>query len=382
MNMATYRGVSLWDVSEEGTAMCMKAAESSLELLQLCAEKTGCKFEVLERGGLPVFLRRLCKKQAFAGGILCFAAGLFLLSSFIWVVQIEGNERISKGELLTACKEMGLYSGAWKRHVDTQTVTEGLLESFRDIAWVSVGICGTGATVKLSETIEKVEMIDKDTPCDIVAAEDGVILQITAEQGTPVVAAGDVVKKGDVLISSALTIGLEGEEQHTEYTVAEGTVTARIWQRLTEELPLRYDETVYSGVEKENHSFVFSGKELDIIHPDGQIKWEKELLFEKTFHMGDLKLPFVWRKEQWRAYETAQRERSAEAAKTLLKENIRKDVEKSLSPSDRIESIAIQYETYVNCVRANAEVTLVKGIEEKSKIKIKEEKEQENTDEL
>ncbi len=380
MNMATYRGVSLWDVSEEGTGMYMKAAESSLELLQLCAEKTGCKFEVLERGGLPVFLNRLCKKQAFAGGILCFAAGLFLLSSFIWVVQIEGNERISKEALLTACKEMGLYSGTWKRSVDTQTVTEGLLESFGDIAWVSVGIHGTGATVKLSETIEQVEVIDKDTPCDIVAATDGVILQITAERGTPVVAAGDVVKKGDVLISSALTIGLEGEEQHTEYTVAEGTVTARVWQRLTESLPLQYEETVYSGVEKENHSFVFSGKELDIIHPDGQIKWEKELLFEKTFHMGDLKLPFVWRKERWRAYETVQRERSVETAKTLLEESIRKDVEKSLLPHDKIESIAIQYETYANCVCANAEVTLVKGIEEKSKIK--EEKEQENTDEL
>lgn len=39
-----------------------------------------------------------------------------------------------------------------------------------------------------------------------------VILQITAERGTLLVAAGDVVKKGDVLISSALTIGLEGEE--------------------------------------------------------------------------------------------------------------------------------------------------------------------------
>lgn len=142
-------------------------------------------------------------------------------------MRIEGNERLSKEELLSACREMGLYPGVRKRSVDTQAVTNGLLEDFADISWVSVGIHGTDATIRLAETIEGVEIIDKETPCDIVASTDGVILQITAERGTPLVAAGDVVKKGDVLISSALTIGLEGEEQHTEYTAAEGTVTAR-----------------------------------------------------------------------------------------------------------------------------------------------------------
>ncbi len=378
--MATYRGISLWDISEEGAAMCMKAAENHLELLQLCAEKTGCKFEILERGGLPVFLSRLCKKQAFAAGLLCFAAGLLLLSSFVWVVRIEGNERLPEGELLAACEKMGLHAGAWKRSVDTRAVTEGLLEGFADIAWVSVGIRGTDATVRLSETIERVEMPEQDTPYDIVAAADGVILQITAERGTPVALAGDVVKKGDVLISSALTIGLEGEEQHTEYTAAEGTVIARVWQWLTEEVPLQYEETIYSGVEKENDSLIFSGQELDLLHPDGQMKWEKELLFERAFRLGDFKLPLVWRRERWRAYETVTRERSVEAAKTILEEKIGEAAKKGLSPQDKIESITIQYESRADCVRANAELTMVKRIEEKSRMK--EEKEQENTDEL
>ncbi len=69
--------------------------------------------------------------------------------------------------------------------MDTQAVTNGLLEDFADISWVSVGIHGTDATIRLAETIEGVEIIDKETPCDIVASADGVILQITAERGTP-----------------------------------------------------------------------------------------------------------------------------------------------------------------------------------------------------
>lgn len=77
---------------------------------------------------------------------MCFAAGLYLLSSFVWVMRIEGNERLSKEELLSACREMGLYPGVRKRSVDTQAVTNGLLEDFADISWVSVGIHGTDAT--------------------------------------------------------------------------------------------------------------------------------------------------------------------------------------------------------------------------------------------
>lgn len=265
MNMAAFRGIYLWDVTREGAAMTMKAAGSSLDILQACAEKTGCSMEVLGRGGLPVFFRRFRRRQVWTAGLLCFAAGLYLLSSFIWTVRVEGNERLTEEELLSVCGEMGLKPGVWKRRVDTEAIANGLLLRFSDISWVSVGVEGTDVTIKLAETIEKAERIDRETPCDIVAAQDGVIVQITAERGTPKVQAGDVVKKGDILISSELIIGLEGEEQHTAYTAAEGTITARIWQKLTEEMPLRYKEVVYNGVEKENHSLLFGERELDIL---------------------------------------------------------------------------------------------------------------------
>lgn len=379
MNMAAYRGVYLWEVSREGVGITMKAAGSSLSLLQSCAEKTGCRLEILHRGGLPVFLGRLRKRQVWAAGLLCFAAGLYFLSSFVWAVRIEGNERLSGEALLSACRQMGLRAGVPKRSVDTQAVTDGLLEQFSELSWVSVGVHGTSATIRLAETIEKVERVDKQTPCDIVAAEDGVILQITAERGTPLVAAGDVVKKGDVLISSALTIGLEGEAQHTEYTAAEGAVTARIWRHLAEELPLQYEQTVYSGVEKENHSLLFSDKELDILHPDGDLQWERELLSERTFGLGDVKLPLKWRKERWRAYETVQKERTAEQAKTLLEEKLRKNAENLLSAYGTIEEIELKFEPFANRVRAEARVTMAERIDEKNQIT---EKEQEEPNEL
>ena len=365
MNMAAFRGVYLWDISYEGAAVTMKADGGSMEILEACSQKTGCSMEILGWGGLPAFLRRFRRRHVWSAGVLCFAAGLYLLSSFIWTVEVEGNERLETEDLLSACEKMGLQPGAWKHGVDTEAVTKGLLMQFSDISWVSVGIKGTDVTIRLAETIEKAERIARATPCDIIASADGVIVQITAERGTPMVQTGDVVKKGDVLISSELLIGLEGEEQHTEYTAAEGAVTARIWQKLTEELPLQYEETIYSGVEKENHSIVFSEKELDIIHPDGAGKWEKTVLEEQPLALGDFRLPLSLKKEIWKEYEILEKTRTMEETKSILEENLRKKTEKLLSPYGKIEDSMITFEEYADSVRGEAEITLLERIDEK-----------------
>ena len=365
MNMAAFRGVYLWDIAYEGAAVTMKAAGGSLDILEACAQKTGCSMEVLGWGGLPAFLRRFRRRQVWSAGLLLFAAGLYLLSSFIWTVRVEGNERLETAELLSACEDLGVKPGVWKRGVDTAEITNRLLVQFSDISWVSVSIKGTDVTIKLAETIEKAERIDRETPCDIVASADGVIVQITAERGTPKVKPGDVVKKGDVLISSELLIGLEGEEQHTEYTAAEGAVTARIWQRLTEELPLQYEEIQYSGVEKENHSIVFSEKELDIIHPDGAGQWEKTLLSEQPLALGDFELPLHLKKEIWKEYEILEKTRTLEEAKSILEEILRKKTENYLSTYGKIEDSKITFEEYADSVRGEAEITLLERIDEK-----------------
>jgi len=381
VNMAAFRGVPLREVAREGASVTMKAAGGSEDILFACAEKTGCTVEILSYGGLPVILNRFRKKQAWSFGLLLFAAGLYILSSFVWTVRVEGNERMAEKDILSACEEMGLRPAAWKKNVDTAAVTKGLLTQFSELSWVSVGIHGTDAVIRLAETIEKAEMVDRVTPCDVVAAQDGVIVSVTAERGTPLVQAGDVVQKGDVLISSELPVGAEGEEQYTDYTAAEGAVTARIWQRLTEEMTFRYEEKQYSGVEEKNGSILFSEKELDIIHPDGAGKWEKTMLSEQPLMLGDFRLPLSLKREIWKEYEIVEKERTLEETKSLLEEELRKKTENLLSPYGKIENIEIRFEEYADSVRAEAEATLLDRIDEKRPTE-SEERERENLNEF
>lgn len=362
MNMLSYRGVYLWDVAPQGVGVSMKVPLSSMEILEGCAEKTGCTIEVLFYGGLPARLRRFRGRQVLGAGLLFFAAGLYLLSSFVWIIQVEGNERVSGEEILSYCADLGLRPGAWKQGVEPAEITKALLEGFEDISWVSVGITGTDVTIKVAETIEKAPVIDKETPCDMIATTDGVVLKITAERGTPLVQTGDVVKKGDVLISSQVMIGLEGEEQHPAYVAAEGVVTARIWNRLTEELPLTYEVPVFATEEETNTSLSFWGYEVDFIKPSIQGEFQREILFQKELALGDFKLPIAVKKERIQPYVMETKSRTIEEAKAQLTEILREKTTQSLSPYGTIEDIKIVFDEYTDRVRAEGEGSLTERI--------------------
>ncbi len=362
MNMASYRQVLFWDAKANATGMVMKTSWSGLRALEYCAEKTGCHLEVVAYGGLPAKWRKYKGRQFLMAGLLFFIVGLYVLSSFVWVVDVEGNERLSKEELLSSCAEWGLRPGAWKAHVDTETITKQLLSSFADISWVSVSIQGTDATIQLAETIEKTEMIDKETPQDIVAEKDGVILQITAQRGTPLVQAGDVVKAGDVLISSEIQVGVEGEEIHSEYVAAQGSVMARTWQNMTEELPLQYTEKVLQGEVQKNRIWIWNDKKLDIIKPNMTGDFETKVISQKPLSLGDFRFPILLQTEQYQPYITQPKTRTVEQAKKELEQICNQKAKQTLQQNETIEQIEMKYEVYTDCVRAICKATLSEEI--------------------
>lgn len=364
LNMASYRNVYFWDVDSSGTGLKMKTSLAGLREAEYCAAKTGCTLEVLARGGLPARYRRFRKREALWAGAVCFALGLYLLSCFVWTLEIEGNERLEEESLLSACAQMGLSPGVWKNSVDMDAVTEGLLTQFHDLSWVSISMDGTKVTVRLAETIEAPEIVEKEVPSDIVAAKDGVILSISAERGTPLVKPGDVVKAGQVLISSQITGETEGETSYAAQTAAAGSVTAKTWMEWSEELPLSYLEKEYTGEEKTDHALLLGDTAVNLFHPAEEEHCDKEVVFQEYLSLGDAQFPVGWRKVCLRYYRETEKSRTVEEAKTELESSLRQKAEDYLQEDGILEHMEIRYEVYADCVKAVATAEMTEEIAE------------------
>ncbi|MDR1663332.1 MAG: sporulation protein YqfD [Clostridiales bacterium] len=327
VNLAAKRGVYLWDAERpDGGALIFNVSVKGFRALKGCARKSGCKFKIKDKRGLPFVLYRYRKRKALLGGIIFFIAALYTLTSFVWQIEVKGNERISRDDIVAYCESAGLKTGAFKHTLNAKGVREGLLRYFTDITWADVHIKGTRATVTLSETIPKQEIIDRKTPCDIVAAKDGLITGIVAGAGKPLVKVNDVVKAGEVLVSGKLEMNSDLNGQYFEYVHSYAEVWARRYTEISFSVPLNYTEKAYTGRETSRRSveLLFAGGKL-IHFPGSSIPFENydKITKHKQIHFSkDYPLPVILVTEVYTEFIAEARERTVEDAKALAERMI------------------------------------------------------------
>ena len=268
INMAAYRGVYFWDVCEHDGGIAVKCSLAAFRSLRPHAKKTKSRIRIIERHGLPFIFHRYRKRRLLAAGALLFASALYFMASFVWLIEVEGNERLSNDEIISILDEAGLYIGALKAGIDYRDTEQALMSFFsEDIAFASVSIRGTRALITIHETILPPEIVDYSIPADIIAAKDGLIISIATARGRPLVRAGDVVAAGDVLVSGELRIAASDFDE-TLYTVehvrADSRVMARMYYNLYIEVPFQFYEKIFTGNVSRNYGIIISDREYGI----------------------------------------------------------------------------------------------------------------------
>lgn len=98
-----------------------------------------------------------------------------------------------------------------------------------------IDLNGTNAKIEVVEADKKPEIIDPEDYCSIVSDKEGVIVKITAKNGTQIANVGDIVKKGSLLIGG----WIEGKYTGTRYVHSEGEILAKVWYSKKEKISLK-----------------------------------------------------------------------------------------------------------------------------------------------
>lgn len=201
INMAMIRGIYLWDIHQEKEGYySLKVRVGGYKALRYLVRRNSCKAKITKKGGFPFVLMRYKKRKVLASGILFFCIVLYTLSSFVWSIEVIGNERVKKDELISVIEANGLRVGALKNTLDKEKIKYQLLKQQPELAWVNIQIQGTKAIIEVVEKTPVPQNIETKA-ADIVAANDGKIEELLILSGTPLVKEGDRVKKGQLIIS-------------------------------------------------------------------------------------------------------------------------------------------------------------------------------------
>ena len=299
-----------------------------------------CRIRVKKRYGAKFFFNRLKKRKAFVIGAAIFVIFLTILSSSIWRIDIEGIDRIYAGKIIDVVNEMNAGIGIFKAKCDTKALELQIKKALPEVDWVIVDINGVVMNIKVVETVDGVEMIDK-TPCSIISEVTGEIVSINALKGDAAVKAGDKIVPGQLLINGII----EREEAPDFHRVinAIGHIKARVTYTGNASIKLdELDEKVYTEKEKCVYSITVFGKKLALNKvPDFEYydKVEEEY---NLFSEGRL-FPIVATRTVYREYTPFTAEELKEKAQESVMKRAYNDAVRTMPISAKIETQDIKY---------------------------------------
>lgn len=299
MNICLHRQILLWDIKfQKEQLVTMKLSIKGFRLLRPIAKKTRCRVRIINKIGMPFVFNRYRRRKVFYAGVVIFAALMYVMTSFIWCVEITGNKKLQTSQLENALAGNGIKTGILKYRINTDEAIAGMMLDVKDISWISIIVKGTKVKVDLRERTEMPVIVPKNIPCDVVAAKDGFVKQVIATEGVEAVGEGDTVRKGQVLISG--NIPMKGEDKKFRQVHAMGTVTARTWYE--EQVPVKMTEVKRLKTGKAVHDYaliLFSWK-LDLFHVKNKYQDYSIEKAGKKLSIGEnFVLPVEWVTVSW-----------------------------------------------------------------------------------
>ena len=226
---------------------------------QRIAQRSHCSFEVVKSFGGIGAVRLALRRVSVVAALLVMIALAFVSSAFIWEIDIVGNETVSDGEILAALRQSGVAVGECWLNLTSDNVRSEVVYRLPRLAWITVNIYGSRAEVIVRERVDKPEMYNDKSPCDIVAEKGGFVTGVMALSGRPTVKRGSAVTQGDMLISGAVNSTFGGMRAVHAF----GSVRAMTYNELIGVMPTKVYSKNYTGEQRGLWSISLFGKRIN-----------------------------------------------------------------------------------------------------------------------
>ena len=359
VNLCRNNGIGLRHLVRRENAIQMEIDAKNFKKLRPLVRKTHVKIHILNRHGPAFFFYRHKRRWWFLLGMTVFAGMIYMLSLFVWQIDIDGNRKYTDALILQALAQMDVKTGCRKSEIDLPEIEEELRIMYNEITWVSASIAGTKLQIELREgdlkisgssgggqtgNVKRVENRENnpktqngeseiDLPANLVADEDAIITNLVVRRGTVAVRYGDEVKKGDVLIEGKVYIYNEDETlKKVDYLTAEGDVFGKYQELYEKHYQRKHEVRSYTGKNYRELGVAIVGKSFCLPVWENILKkqleentlsevwsWKKQFRLTPTFY-----LPFALEYTEYVPYENVVEEYTDEVIKKMAEEELQK----------------------------------------------------------
>ena len=316
LNLCAEYGVVFWDLKwSSPVEFTFTMTRRDWKRLRRLAARIDCDMTAVDWRGTPFFLGRLRKRYGLWVTLGICTLLVFLGSFFIWDFRIEGNERVSRQEILRALERHGVGFGTYGYSVDSSQLRNYILLEIPDLSYIAVNVRGCRAYVQVRERVLPPEIVSKRAPGNTVAAKDALVTAVQSWDGEKQVLPGTTVKEGQLLISGVVQDDVSG----VRYLRGMGKVYGRTWYQLECRVPLTVRKKVYTGEKKTRRALLIGKNRWNLYFSSSILgdTCDKITTWDKWELPGGVALPVTAVTEELRFYEIEEQARSREEAQAL-----------------------------------------------------------------
>ncbi len=272
--------------------------------------------------GLRALLRRYKGRIGLAVGALAALALIVTSSFFVWDINVTGTDKIPAKTIIDALEQHGVKLGAYIPSLDTEKIEQAMVLEVDGLSWITLNLRGTVAAVEVRERSDDAQEVDTQAPSNLIATFDGQIEALEVTGGVAAVKHGQIVKKGQLLVSGVIDSNALGYR----LVRARGEVTARVTLTYDVEIPYQQEEKVYTGNFIKQKSIKIFSKTINLFGKDSistescdRIENERRL-----YLFGKIKLPIFITETTYAEYEMKEKTITQTEALKLAYEELHK----------------------------------------------------------
>ncbi|MDE7243106.1 MAG: sporulation protein YqfD [Oscillospiraceae bacterium] len=316
LNLCAEYDLVFWDLTwESPVSFTFSTTRRDWKRLRRLTKNLDCDLTAADWKGVPFFLGRIRHRYALWVGFLLSMSLLFYGSFFIWDFQIEGNQNVSREEILRALEKHGVTFGAYGYGINSFDLRNDILLEIPELSYIAVNVRGCRAYIQVREAIPAPEVVRKDQPANTVAAKDAFVTAIQPWDGEKQVLPGTMVKEGQLLIAGVVQSDFGG----VRYLRGTGRVYGRTWYELQCQIPLTVRHKIYSGDTKKQRAILI-GKNRVNFYFNSSIPGDtcdKITHWDKWRLPGDIPLPVTTVTEELRPFTLQEQVRPEDEALRL-----------------------------------------------------------------
>lgn len=345
-------GVSLSDLRiENEIKISFHAAVLDIQQVKKICLKHGDEIRIQNRRGMFFIIRSLLQRKVLLIGLLFIFAAIIYLPTRVLFIEVNGNEKISAGQILETAELCGIRFGADRQRVRSERMKNALLEEMPQLQWAGINTNGCRAIISVRERTDQSGSKEANDVQNIVAVTDGVVTSCTASSGNLLCSPGEAVTEGEILISAYTDCGITIRAE-----CAEGEVYADTVRELSIVTPL----IVRTKREEKACKHIYSilvGKNRYIFWKDSGISGDTcDRIYEEYYATlpGEFCLPIAFCVDSYVICEYEQSENNIQEKQIALAESSRRYLLNRMS-AGRVQSFNEEFVSTDELLRLDAQ---------------------------